>query len=196
MIDKIFLLSGTPGTGKTSIAQYITDNYQLSHISLSETVIQNNLFSEVDEERDTKIVDEDKLAEYLTEYLVSHEGDLLIEGHYADLVESDQIQAAIILRCQPEILSQRLAERQYSPAKINENVQAEIVGDCTSYMLEKDRLMEAHCIFEIDTGALTLDQSAELCYQIFYFPSKYTQFLAGNLSWMSDSSIDLSKFLD
>ncbi len=76
MIDKIFLLSGTPGTGKTSIAQYITDNYQLSHISLSETVIQNNLFSEVDEERDTKIVDEDKLAEYLTEYLVSHEGDL------------------------------------------------------------------------------------------------------------------------
>ena len=80
---------------------------------------------------------------------------MLIEGHYADLVKSDQIQAAIILRCQPEILSQRLAERQYSPAKINENVQAEIVGDCTSYMLEKGRLMETHCIFEINTGALT-----------------------------------------
>ena len=48
MISHIFLLSGTPGTGKTSIANLITEKYHVPHLSLTEIVLTHQLFSEED----------------------------------------------------------------------------------------------------------------------------------------------------
>lgn len=190
MIRHVFLLSGTPGTGKTTIAKLIQKKYGIGVLSLTEIVIENNLFSEIDEERDTKVVDDEKLVTFINNYIQTHDGDLLVEGHYADLVDSPQLSVGIILRCHPAELAQRLAKRKYKTKKINENIQAEIVGDCTSYMLEIDELVEAQRIFEINTSGKTETESAEIIYDVFQHPEEHLDLIAGQFSWISDPTVN------
>lgn len=195
MINRIFLLSGTPGTGKTSIAKAITEKYQIPHLSLTEIVLANQLFSEEDIERQSKIVDEEKLIHFIDQYIASHEGDLIIEGHYADLVESSKIAVAIVLRCHPKVLYTRLKARNYLEKKVKENVQAELVGDCNSYMLELEDLHAKHCIFELDTAKMTLLEAADRCYEIYQHPERHAVDLIGHISWISDQTVNPEDFL-
>ena len=81
---------------------------------------------------------------------------LIIEGHYADIIPNEFILAAVILRTDPFVLEERLKLRNYSEDKIKENIQAEILSDCGSYLLEKDL---NNPIFEFDTSTLAIEQS-------------------------------------
>lgn len=190
MIQHIFLLSGTPGTGKTSIAKLIQKKYGINLISLTEIVLEHNLYSEEDKERDTKVVDEDKLMMFIDQYIQTHDGDLIVEGHYADLVDSPQLTVGIVLRCHPAELVNRLAKRNYKTKKINENIQAEIVGDCTSYMLEIQELVNANRIFEINSSGKTEAETAEIVYEVFQHPETHLDLIAGQFSWLSDPTVN------
>ena len=50
----------------------------------------------------------------------------------------------IVLRCNPDVLKERLSTRNWKDAKIHENVSAEILGICTeeSYELYGDNVQE------------------------------------------------------
>jgi adenylate kinase len=196
IILEIILLTGIPGTGKTAIAKIMEKKYHWINCSLGEIVVQKNLFLEEDQNRDTKVIDEVALCRYLDSYLSSLNGTVLIESHYVDIVERPEITMGFILRCHPHILEQRLRQRGYSESKIRENIQAEILGDCTSYMLEKKKFQEPFCLFEINTSQQSLEQTSTLIYNIYQNRKDYTKFKAGILSWMSDPTVEIERFLD
>jgi adenylate kinase len=76
----------------------------------------------------------------------------VIEGHYIDLVPSSAVQWVFILRTHPEKLASRLADRGYKEEKVNENVEAEVLGVCQLDAL--DAFGEER-VLEIDTSNMT-----------------------------------------
>jgi adenylate kinase len=114
-------ITGTPGTGKTHLAEELRSRgYNV--LDLNEHIRNKGLLEEKDEARDTYSVDADSLDESLEEYRAR--GSVLIEGHISHCVECDLV---IVLRCDPDILAERLRKRGYAESKVKENVQAEIL---------------------------------------------------------------------
>jgi len=196
MALKLFLLSGTPGTGKTTVAKILEDlNFFI--ISIGDFVIQYNLYDDEDKKRDTKIINEEKINTFFSKYLDNTiiSKPIIIESHYADIIEIPS-ELAIILRCHPQILEKRLQSRDYSPEKIRENVQAELLGDSTSHMLEKEDLFEKGVIFEIDSSNLTIEETANKIAEIIQKPENFQELKAGWLSWLSDPTVQIENYLD
>ncbi len=160
---KAIIITGTPGTGKTAISSYLNRVHGIPTINLGELCIQHNLILEEDSLRDTKVIDETKLILKLTEILMASVDPLLIvEGHYADIVPNDFIKAAVLLRTDPFILRERLIQRKYSENKILENIQAEILSDCGSFLKEKQLSVP---ILEYDTSKYEIAQIGEEIYE-------------------------------
>ena len=196
MTPKIFLLSGTPGTGKTTVAKILEDrNFFI--ISIGDFVIKYNLFDGEDKKRNTKIINENKINTFFSKYLNDSNisKPLIFESHYADIIEIP-CELAIILRCHPKILEKRLQSRNYSPEKIRENVQAELLGNSTSHMLEKEDLIEKGLIFEINSSNLTIEETANRIIEIIQNPEKFQDLKAGWLSWLSDPTVQIEYYLD
>ena len=198
MISRTLLISGTPRTGKTTIAEYLSQKYNIKCISLSSVVLEHNLFESIDEKRNTKIVDDEALEEYIKDYFVSYTGDLIIEGHYADAdyISHESIIMAVVLRCSPKELEVRLSARDYNEDKIYENVQSELIGTCAQYMLdEKPQLNKHGKIFEFDTTHKSAIEIAEIIYSIFIDKSDGTKYKIGAISWLSDPSVKITDYL-
>jgi len=196
MALKLFLLSGTPGTGKTATTKLLKDSNFII-ISVGDFVIQYKLYCDEDKKRDTKIIDEEKINTFFSKYLVdiNISKPIIFESHYADIIEIP-CELAIILRCHPQILEKRLQSRDYSPEKIRENIQAELLGDSTSHMLEKEDLVEKGAIFEIDTSNLTIGETAIKITEIIQKPENFKELKAGWLSWLSDPTVQIENYLD
>ncbi|MHA1775882.1 MAG: adenylate kinase [Promethearchaeia archaeon] len=192
---QIVLLSGNPGTGKTSVAKFLEKKYKYHVIHLGDFVLSKKLYQAIDEERNTKIVDATRLNENLEKYLLNKSGIFICESHYADLVEHPAVRMAIILRVKPDVIISRLKQRLYSHEKTRENAEAEFLGDCTSYMLGRSELYENQRIFEIDATNSSLEELAELIHNIISNPSENSKYLAGSISWLSDNSVNLNNFI-
>lgn len=116
----IISLTGTPGTGKTTVAAALREKgYEV--IDLNAHIQENNLLEKFDKKRDTHNVDVGKLNRSLEKYR-DCENKVFFDGHLSHFLECDVI---VVLRCNPSILYERLKKRNYAPQKILENVQAE-----------------------------------------------------------------------
>ena len=118
----LYALTGTPGTGKTSLSEELRRRgYRV--IDGREHIIANGLLGDLDAERDTHEVDLDRLNDSLQGYRDSP--DLyVIDSHLSHFMDCSGI---IVLRCHPDILAERLRARGYGEGKVAENVQAEVL---------------------------------------------------------------------
>ena len=139
-------LSGTPGTGKTSVAQ-VLQKRGIPVTYASDTV--NPYRIGADPERDTDIIDDER---WVSEF-APVEG--IIEGHMTHLLPADRI---VILRCLPDILNDRLSRRGYSEEKIHENVEAEILD---VVLAEAFDIHGQDILYEIDTTDMDITDCAD-----------------------------------
>lgn len=137
-------LTGTPGTGKTTVTDLLTDGgdpgVDLEPIHLNDVLEREGLYDRVDEERDSYVADLDALREQL-----DGRDDVLIESHLAHHVDADRV---VVLRCRPDELADRLRDRGADEAEIDENADSEaldvILGEAVARH-GRDR------VYEIDT---------------------------------------------
>ena len=111
-----YALTGTPGTGKTSISKQL--NKKILHLS--------DLYSEASEGKNSTgewLIDLEKLNGIVNK---SNGSSLIIEGHLSHTLKN--IEQIIVLRCDPNVLRLRLEKRAYSEVKIKENLEAEAIG--------------------------------------------------------------------
>ena len=129
----LIVVSGTPGVGKSSIAQKLSEAIPNSrHVDVSNLVKRRKLFSRVDESRTTLVADEKRLAVAVARLLEDSGGGLLIlSTHYVGgYIPKSETSRCFVLRLNPRLLEKRLSSRGWSLAKIRENVEAELVGVC------------------------------------------------------------------
>lgn len=129
------IITGTPGTGKTSIASKLGDLGYLS-INLYDFAKEHDCIIGRDEERDSMVVDTDKLNACLERYLEAGYGIVIIDSHYADVVPEKYVSKCFVLSAEISALKKRLEQRGYSELKIQENIESEIMQVCWIDSLE------------------------------------------------------------
>jgi len=130
-------LSGTPGTGKTTVARVISQKLELTHIDIS--AFAEEIGAVLAQEADTVVVDQDRIQEELLCM-----DDIIIDSHFAHVFAVDIV---FVLRCEPKIVLNRLQKRGYSKEKVTENVMAEILDYCVLDALDyhaPEKIFEIH----------------------------------------------------
>jgi adenylate kinase len=156
-IPQVFVITGTPGTGKTTVSRILSKKLDALHIELSKYAKMNGYVLEEDEERDTSIVDMDALSKAIRKEITSN--PVIIDGHYGqDLLDSDEVERVIILRKQPMDLKPILEDRGYTSEKVWENLEAEIMGVITHQSIE---MYPEEKLIEVDTSDKTSGETAD-----------------------------------
>ncbi|MCK5309592.1 MAG: adenylate kinase family protein [Thermoplasmata archaeon] len=139
------ILTGTPGTGKTTVAKILASRGYAT-ITVEELAREHGCLEEVDKDLE---VDVDALAKVISQ----PEEPIILEGHLAHFLPG---QMNIVLRCHPDIIRTRLEARGYDSEKVRENVEAEAIDIILSESIKKCLF-----VFEIDATKLPLDKIAD-----------------------------------
>lgn len=130
-------LTGTPGTGKTTVADLVDTDLPVIH--LNDVIREADLVAERDTDRESFVADLDAVAEWLD----GREG--LVESHLAHHFPSDRV---IVLRCQPAVLENRLKDRGEPDATAYENAESEALDVILSEAVKEHGQEQ---VYEIDT---------------------------------------------
>ena len=186
---KILIVSGTPGTGKTTVSKNLLNYFKAKVISLNELAISEKLILNYDIERETSVINEKKLVSYVIK-LIEHYNKLdleflIIESHFSDIVPEQYIDFIMILRCDPDELCIRLKKRGYKKEKIRENVQSEILGNSANYFLNKQLNKP---ILEIDTTNNSIDVITKIIIGILTGKVDLNNYIIGKIDWLEKLS--------
>lgn len=121
------LITGTPGTGKSTLAERVCSEAALQLVSVNELVKAKALHEGRDEEFDAFIIDEDKVVDELDDNLSLPSGGFCVDYHGCDFFPERWFDLVVVLRTDNTALYDRLAARGYAAHKITENVDAEIL---------------------------------------------------------------------
>tara|TARA_B100000902_G_scaffold55871_1_gene62674 strand:+ start:1720 stop:2298 length:579 start_codon:yes stop_codon:yes gene_type:complete len=114
----VVALTGSPGVGKTTIAT-LAANAGWTVTTVAELAEAHDMISEIDHDG-AQSIDIEGLAS-----AVELDESMLIDGHLSHLLPVD---ASVVIRCSPSVLTARLQSRDYPIWKIESNVEWEMVG--------------------------------------------------------------------
>jgi adenylate kinase len=171
-------ISGVPGTGKSSLAKKLSEELGLEVIELSDFAIRNNLIISYDRDRDSYVIDEERLVKAVEEYIRSR-GPAIIVSHYIEIIPRDLLEAVFVLRRNPVELIKLLEARGWSKKKVAENVEAELLGVCTANAIEE---LGEDMVIEIDSTSKSVEELASEVFSIL-FGEKPTYYGA-SIDWL------------
>ena len=118
-------LTGTPGTGKSTVAQMLSsDGYEV--ITVESLAEQYGLSGEIDPSDGVRVINTGALHDVLAPaWESSPDGVVVVDGHLSHHLPCD---AVAVLRCSPEIIESRLVSRGYSADKVQANYEWELLG--------------------------------------------------------------------
>lgn len=133
------LITGVPGTGKTTLSKLLLDQLNLSlnqamnsqnlqyyqYINCGEVIQNNKLWQGWDEKMNCSILDDDKVVDFLEEAV--SQGGKIIDFHSCDFFPERWFDLIVLLRINNSILQGRLKQRGYSDAKIMNNSKKKIL---------------------------------------------------------------------
>ena len=144
-------ITGTPGVGKTTLIElFKQDNYVAQ--SVVDLAKQHDCLAEFDEQLESWDIDIEKLSSLVN---FTNTTDTVIDGHLSHFFN---VHAIVVLRCKPSILYDRLSQRNYAEAKINANVEWEMLSGVWS---EINELEPCPPTLEIDVTELTAEAAYE-----------------------------------
>ncbi|MGD0478185.1 MAG: AAA family ATPase [Nitrososphaerales archaeon] len=122
-MGNFFGITGTPGTGKKTIAPLVASKLGLPCISLYGQAVSSGLVKQGDNDAE---VDTAVLGRFIVKHV---SGSALFYGHLLPYVLGGrELKRVVVLRCEPKTLKRRLLARGYQPNKAVENIEAELIG--------------------------------------------------------------------
>jgi adenylate kinase len=151
---KTVLITGVPGTGKTTLASAICQKSGAALIEINELAELLGLYTHTDPDDGAKVVRLPELSRELSAAIKAEKKSVVSEGHLGCEVKLP-VQKVIVLRCDPKELRQRLAARNYPAGKLAQNALSEALDYCT---VQSEKHYGAKRVWEIDTTGKTLAQ--------------------------------------
>lgn len=153
---RVICVTGTPGTGKTTVAKKIAKALNYLYIDVKEVIKREKLSEGYDKKRKCYIVDIKKLNKLLIKMINQYEkslkkiknkkNGLIIDSHLSHYLPSRYVDLCIVTKCDIGKLNKRLKKRKYIQSKIKENIESEIFDVCYVEALENK-----HNVIVIDT---------------------------------------------
>lgn len=137
------ILTGTPGTGKTTISKILSRKLGIELISIKEIVEEKNLLDGIE----VDLLELKRAFEFLKDA-----DNYIIEGHLACEIKLPA-DFVFVLRTDPEKLTKIYKERNYDEEKIKENLLAEMLDYCVQKSEKNYRK-----VLELDTTYRTIDE--------------------------------------
>ena len=139
---RVIAISGTPGTGKSTLTKYLEKKLGFKRLDLHRYYKQ--ISSGYNKSKQCYDIDLKKLEKLVKEK--SKDNNLIVDSHISHLLK--KVDLCIVLTCSNlKKLEKRLQDRKYSQKKIRENLDAEIFQICLNKAKERK-----HKIIVVDTG--------------------------------------------
>ena len=147
----IICITGTPGTGKTSLARILKEELGYPLLDVKKFIKEKNLSEYYDKEEKCEIIDTKKLSKELIKEIKKVKKEfspigMIIESHLAHYLPKKYVDICIITKCELKELEKRLKKRKYSKKKIRDNLDSEIFDICLTEAKER-----SHYTFVIHT---------------------------------------------
>ncbi|HSV42038.1 MAG TPA: adenylate kinase family protein [Methanomassiliicoccales archaeon] len=165
-------LTGTPGTGKSSVAKSLTAAGWRT-LEVSDLASRAGLLTEMDKERGSYDIDPDDLQSAVD---MAGLKDTVLVGHLSHLVRND---LTIVLRCRPSVLKERLAKRNWPGTKVQENIEAEAIDIILMEALDRNG-----AVFEVDTTEMTSEEVTWAVLEII--SGKTDKYRPGHVDWSEE----------
>ena len=144
MLNMKIIITGTPGTGKTLVADLLGKALKKRVVHINDFAKKNKLI--MGKSGGSYIVDLKKLRKKLLKF------DGIIESHL--LCEFSLPNSVVfVLRCDPKVLAMRLQKRKYLRRKIKENLEVEALDYCT---IKSEKNYKK--VYDVDTTNRTIRQ--------------------------------------
>lgn len=137
--SKTIIVTGTPGTGKTTVAMRLARRMACDYVDVNKVISQHKLSSGYDRKKRCRIVDVKNLNKELVKIAKKHRTSgecVVIDSHLAHYMPADAVDTCIVTRCRLDLLKRRLKRRRYSAEKVRENMDCEIFEVCMTEAAE------------------------------------------------------------
>ncbi|KAE8666927.1 Adenylate kinase isoenzyme 6 [Hibiscus syriacus] len=118
------LVTGTPGTGKTTTSTALAEATNLRHINIGDLVKEKNLHDGWDDDLQCHIINEDLVCDELED--VMEEGGNIVDYHGCNFFPERWFDLVVVLQTDNTVLYDRLSKRGYEGAKLSNNIECEI----------------------------------------------------------------------
>ena len=152
----IIIITGTPGTGKTSLAKTLAKKLKIKYLNVNKVIQEYKLREKYERKRQTYIVNEKKLSKILVR-LIKEYKDLIIDSHLSHFIPKKHVDICIVTKTDLKVLKKRLEKRKYSKAKVKENLDAEIFEICHTEAQD-----QGHNIILVDTTKNSINKCLSL----------------------------------
>lgn len=166
----VVIVTGTPGTGKTSFSMGLAREIGADYTPLTEYVSMHKLYSEFDRERKSKIIDVTKTRRALTGLFSRATKPAVLDSHIPDrIVPKEMVKQVFVLRCHPRVLEARLRTKKWKPSKIRENVLAEVLDSC---LVAAVKYYGSRRVDQLDTSRTSVRQCIVSAKRILVHPTR------------------------
>ena len=157
MSKRVILVTGTPCVGKTSVAHLLTSKLNAFYVNLTELALRENLVSGKDEERDSIIIDENRMRHKIREIVENcDKSEVIVDGHYAvSVVPKGVTTYVLVLRRDPVELRRFMEQNGFSKRKLWENLASEILDVCLCDALN---VYENGKVCELDVSGKSVEE--------------------------------------
>eukprot|EP00271_Cylindrocystis_brebissonii_P020983 TRINITY_DN7292_c0_g1_i1.p1 TRINITY_DN7292_c0_g1~~TRINITY_DN7292_c0_g1_i1.p1 ORF type:complete len:235 (-),score=28.73 TRINITY_DN7292_c0_g1_i1:690-1394(-) len=119
------LVTGTPGTGKTSTCALLASATGLNHVNVSDLVREKGLHEGWDETYQSFVLDEERVCDELEGRMAV--GGNIVDHHTCDFFPERWFDLVVVLQTDNAVLYERLTDRGYLGRKLEENMECEIM---------------------------------------------------------------------
>ncbi len=130
---KVMIVTGTPGTGKTTVAKKLAKKYKAVYVDVNAVIKEHKLREAYDAKRKSYVVDVKKLNKVLVAMIQQakkKKKSLVIDSHLSHYLPTKYVDICYVTKTSLKKLKKRLQKRKYTKKKVEENMQCEIFDIC------------------------------------------------------------------
>lgn len=172
----LILITGVPGTGKSAVSSILAKKIGAEIIDIKELALKGKFILGYDEERGSIVLDEKKISNAIKKFMKKNK-KYILDSHLAHFVKPNISKICVILRCNPDVLKERLQYRGYKEEKINENVVCEYLDYILIEAINQGHKKHIH---EIDT---TKRKASSVADEIISVIKRKKKKSFGNVDW-------------